>query len=44
MFVWKWSKIAAQFVVVVVADFALQNKVEITLPNVLEISGQRTYR
>ena len=26
------------------ADFALQNMVETTLPDVLEISGQRAYR
>ena len=35
IFVGKWSKIA---------DFALQNMVETTLPDGLETSGQRVYR
>ena len=41
----KWSKIAARKkVFFVVADFALQNMVETTLPDELETSGQRVYR
>ena len=42
MFVWKWSKIAAQKkFFFVCADFALQNMVETTLPDGLETSGRR---
>jgi hypothetical protein len=44
IFVWKWSQIAAQKKVFFVADFALQNMVETTLPDGLETSGQRAYR
>ena len=44
IFVWKWSKIAAQKEVCFVADFALQNMVETTLPDGLETSGRRVYR
>ena len=43
-FVWKRSKIAAQKKVCFVADFALQNMVETTLPDGLETSGGRVYR
>ena len=39
--VWMWSKIATQKKVFFWADFALQNKVETTLPDELETSGQR---
>ena len=38
------SKIAAQKKFVFLADFALQNMVETTLPDGLETSGQRAYR
>ena len=31
-------------IVIFFADFALQNKVETTLPNGLKTSGQRAYR
>ena len=41
IFVWKWSKIAAQKKFFFVADFTLQNKLEITLPNGLETSDQK---
>ena len=44
IFVWKWSKIAAQKEVSFFADFALQNMVETTLPDGLETSGRRAYR
>jgi hypothetical protein len=44
IFVWKWSKIAAQKKKFFFADFALQNMVETTLPGGLETSGQRAYR
>ena len=44
IFVWKWSKIAAQKKISFFADFALQNMIETTLPNGLETSGQRVYR
>ena len=44
IFVWKWSKIAAQKKLVFYADFALQNMVETTLPDGLETSFQRVYR
>ena len=41
----KWSKIAApKKVFFVVADFALQNMVETTLPDGLETSGRMVYR
>ena len=41
----KWSKIAAQLKKKkFFADFALQNMVEITLPDGLETSGRRVYR
>ena len=43
-FVGKWSKIAKQKKTSFLADFALQNKVETTLPYGLETSGQRAYR
>ena len=43
-FVWKWSKIAVQKIIVFFADFALQNMVETTLPDGLETSGRRAYR
>ena len=43
IFVWKWSKIAKQRKIVFLADFALQNKVETTIPDGLETSGQRAY-
>ena len=43
-FVWQWSKIAAQIFFFFVADFALQNIVETTLPDGLETSGRRVYR
>ena len=43
IFVWKWSKIAKQVIFSFLADFALQNKVETTLPDGLETSGQRAY-
>ena len=43
-FVWKWSKIAVQKKVCFLADFALQNMVETTLPDELETSGRRAYR
>ena len=36
IFVWKWSKIAAQKKVCFFADFALQKMVETTLPDGLE--------
>ena len=39
IFVRKWSKFAAQKKVSFLADFALQNMVETTLPNGLETSG-----
>ena len=42
--VWKWSKIAEQKKIVFLADFALQNMVETTLPDGLETSGRRAYR
>ena len=42
--VWKWSKIVAPKKVCFLADFALQNMVETTLPDGLETSGQRPYR
>ena len=43
--VWKWSKITKQKKkVFFFTDFALQNKVETTLPDGLETSGQRAYR
>ena len=41
IFVWKWSKIAAQKKKVFCADFVLQNMVETTLPDGLETSGRR---
>ena len=41
--VWKWSKIAKKKFFFL-ADFALQNKVETTLPGGLETSGRRVYR
>ena len=44
MFVWKWSKIAKQKKIVFLADFALQNMVETTLPDGLDTSGRRAYR
>ena len=44
IFVWKWSKIAAQKKVFFFADLALQNMVENTLPDGLETSGRRVYR
>ena len=44
IFVWKWSKIAAQKKGCFFADFALQNMVETTLPDGLESSGRRVYR
>ena len=44
IFVWKWSKIAEQNKKFILADFALQNMVETTLPDGLETSGQRVYR
>ena len=46
IFVWKWSKIAAQKKVFffLFADFALQNMVETTLTEGLATSGQRAYR
>ena len=37
--VWKWSKISKQKKNVFLADFALQNNVETTLPDGLETSG-----
>ena len=40
IFLWKWSKIAAQFFFVFFADFALQNMVETRLPDGLEASGR----
>ena len=43
-FVWKWSKIAKQKKIVLLADFVCQNLVETTLPDELETSGQRVYR
>ena len=43
IFVWKWSKIAAQKKFFF-ADFILQNMVKTTLPDGLETSGQRAYR
>ena len=43
-FFWKWSKIAAQKKISFLADVALQNMVETTLPDVLETSGRRIYR
>ena len=43
-FAQKWSKIAVQKKVFFLADFALQNMVETTLPDGLETSGQRVYR
>ena len=36
IFVWKWSKIAAQKKINFFADFSLQNMVETTLPDGLE--------
>ena len=42
IFVWKLSKIAKKKVFL--ADFALQNKVETSLPDESETSGQRAYR
>ena len=42
--VWKWSKIAKQKKNVFLADVALQNMVETTLPDGLETSGRRAYR
>ena len=43
--VWKWSKIAKQKkCFLLLSDFALQNKVETTLPDGLEASSQRAYR
>ena len=44
IFVWKLCKIAALKKVCIFADFALQNKVETTLPDGLETSGWRAYR
>ena len=44
IFVWKWSKIAEEKKYIYLADFALQNMVETTLPDGLETSGQRAYR
>ena len=45
VFVWKWSKIAAQKkVFFFCADFALQHMVETMLPDGLETSGRRVYR
>ena len=44
IFVWKCSKIATQKKVCFLADFALQNMVETTLPDGLETSGRRAYR
>ena len=44
IFVWKWSKIAKLKKKFFLADFALQNEVETTVPNGLETSGQRVYR
>ena len=41
--VWKWSEIANKKKAFL-ADFALQNMVETTLPDGLETSGQRVYR
>ena len=44
--VWKLSKIAKQKKICFsffLADFALQNMVETTLPDGLETSGQRVY-
>ena len=41
IYVWKWSKIAAQKKVFLCADLALQNMVETTLPDGLKTSGQR---
>ena len=41
IFVWTWSKIAAQKKISFLADFALQNMVETTLPNGLKTSGRR---
>ena len=43
-FAWKLSKIAVEKKKFFFADFALQNMVETTLPDGLEISGQRAYR
>jgi hypothetical protein len=43
IFVWKWSKIAAQKKVIFLADFAVQNMVETKLPDGLKTSGQRAY-
>ena len=40
----KWSKIAAQNIFFVVADFTLQNMVETTLPDGLETPGRKAYR
>ena len=44
IFVWKRSKIATQKKSLFLADFALQNMVETTLPDGLETSGRRAYR
>ena len=40
----KLGKVAAQKKVSFLADFALQNMVETTLPDGLETSGRRAYR
>ena len=43
-FAWKWSKIAKKKKkTFLLADFALQNMVETTIPDGIETSGQRVY-
>ena len=44
IFVSKLSKIAVQKKVCFLADFALHNMVETTLPDGLKTSGRRAYR
>ena len=43
VFVWNWSKIAAQKKISFFADFAVQNMLKTTLPDGWETSGRRVY-